>query len=92
MKTRTFLAWIAEVAVWEAKATAIPAAAAVPPPIRPENGPLFNPSPDEIRATIQEIQAGWTERERLSRVVGRSGPKAWKVPWVHTSAVADPDP
>ena len=82
MTTRTVLTWIAEVAAWEARGAALPAATAETQYVHRENGPHHIPSPDEIRAAIQEIQAGWSEKERLSRIVGKSRPTAWKVPRV----------
>jgi len=91
METRTVLTWMAKVAAGEAEGAALPEMAAGPLTACPKSGAHYNPSPDEIRTAIQEIQAGWTERERLSRLVGKSCEQSWKVPWVHTPDDARPD-
>lgn len=82
---------MAEVTTGEAVGATIPATTANPLANRPANGVNYNPSPDEIRTAIQEIQAGWTEKERLSRLVGKSHPRTMKFPWVHTPDDARPD-
>jgi hypothetical protein len=91
MTTRTVLAWIAEVAAWEAQGASHPATGTGRQPVPHENRTNHNPSPEEILAAIQEIQAGWSDRERLSRVVGRPRPKRWSIPHVRSADIGEPD-
>lgn len=43
------------------------------------HGAPYDPSPQEIRRRCREIQAEWSERERLKRQVGM-GREEWAVP------------
>ena len=89
MTTRTVLAWIAEWDAWDAEATAT-----VFDERRrtgQEHAPHHLPSAEEIHAAILEIQAGWTDRERRCRLVGKWRPQPWRVPRVRSSGISEPD-
>ena len=49
-----------------------------------------NPTPREIRRQCEEIQDGWSPRERQSR--RRAVPKRWVLPFYVVSEIADFDP
>jgi hypothetical protein len=90
MTTRSVLAWIAQSGAWEAEKFARIPLNAGSETVRPENRSYHLPSADEIRAVTREIQAGWSEAERLSRLVGGGSTENWTVPAVKTAGVTEP--
>jgi hypothetical protein len=42
----------------------------------------IDPTPEEIRAATREIQAAWSDRERIVRAGGPAASERWRVPRV----------
>jgi len=91
METRKLLAWISMALTPDAEDAATLMEGSSDQIYHRHNVPYFNPTPDEIRAAILEIQAGWTDEERLTRADPAARQAHWRVPHVRGFGLTEPE-
>jgi hypothetical protein len=91
MDTRPLLARIVEVLTWEARLELDLAEGPKDRLRRREDMSYFNPTPEEIRAATQSIQAEWSEQERMVRAAGSRVLQYWRVPRVRYLGTVPPE-
>ena len=91
METRKLLAWISMALTPGAETAIILVEGSKDQTYRRQNAPYFNPTPDEIRAAVLEIQAGWTDDERKTRSGAAACEARWRVPRARVLGLAEPE-
>lgn len=80
METRTVLAWLA--GVFEPQID--PTSATPAPSSRYSH---VDPTPEQIQQACREIQANWSDRDRVVRAGGDPDSAGWQVPRVRVEGV-----
>ena len=91
METRKLLAWISMALTPGAENAIILVEGSKDQTYCRHNAPYFNPTPDEIRAAVLEIQAGWTDDERMTRSGAAAREARWRVPRARVLGLAEPE-